>query len=1082
MLTADKIKFFNSMFLECSSDEIPAFAPNEIESLINKILSLFDKKNITKEEFLNSIHKIFQDEIKIYDSFFTFSDTPEKKAKRNMLQAWRDELFCALECKKNEKIILEDVNRVLYDTAQCLNFGIHPKAYRLICLSTIRESLDNKQWILHIDGLAFIDKNKKEKPSIEERYSFLKDNIAPIETDRDLEEHLNSESFPFTLHYDRIKTFISENNIFNSRKLSPIQKITFESIFLSSAQKVHLLINETFQNKSEDWIDLFPNISEKLKLTKNTSHIFEQVYAELFSKTEDLHEIAESARKQIENITSEKVPLTEIQTGLEGFFERASQIINEVGDKIDSGNNHFNELIENTIEHFPTAVQQVANNVIDSIYKPEPFFVVNPEIFKYLGLPIHSLNETDQHSLTVSLAKQLARLKADLMERVHEIPTLNELEYQIFKNSFEKELIAFSLNEKEVSKKEALENLNLHLSFALPFFLLKDILSKDLSDEGKVRVTELFTLLKQYTAKAWRQWSSKSPTVSEIEHLVRQAQNFSTYLSSDFQQKLNDLEEYIEISKPERSKNEKEIKEPYFQIETISHSDVEDKSNEEDLSECQNQDNDKIEEHSISEEIILQEINAIESYRTVTYLAMEDNVWKCAEFFINDESSSLKEEYVKQIVEIEQKKLKEIEEAQNKLEEDKLYKELENRDKELIQYRKGLWSTEKIKYVKLIDDEIKRLNKFSLFADDLITHLRVEAFEHLRAKLEESGTINNFYSLLTKFETNTFILYDDKKYGVLELLQTNRFGRHEFSENTLSNVFYKSLKEKVKAQQPALYEKAMTAHIADMNFRLNSEACPIVRRSFIQKIQEFMQKIVLIGRYAMDVNSKKDQEKFSEKIENNSQVPVTIQKEESIKEERLNLYDDKAVAAYLTKELNEFNKNQPNWFNDNRKTVPKKNKDMISAFKDFIGVEDTETQIAKKHQLLSSCTERKIKAIAKISKEIKKIDQKKYSENVNILLNFMKDLGIEWDFKNKPQFLPTLINDNVTVTSVSNERFGKPGDIPMKKDYYNLGTTKGTTFFSKPPLQNFVINLPKEVGEQFRTYHEDTMKVSNFLS
>ncbi len=106
------------MFLEYSLDEeTPAFSANEIEFLIIKIVSLFNKKNVTKKEFLNSIHEIFQDEIKNYDSFFAFNDTQAKKAKRNMLRAWQDEIFCALECKKNEKIILEDVNQVLYDTA-----------------------------------------------------------------------------------------------------------------------------------------------------------------------------------------------------------------------------------------------------------------------------------------------------------------------------------------------------------------------------------------------------------------------------------------------------------------------------------------------------------------------------------------------------------------------------------------------------------------------------------------------------------------------------------------------------------------------------------------------------------------------------------------------------------------------------------------------------------------------------------------------------------------------------------------------------------------------------------------------------
>lgn len=559
MLTTEQIKFFNSMFAECSLEDNSTFSVHELENLINNLVSCFDKKILTNKEIVNSINEIFHNEIKKHESFFGFNDTSENKAKRTILKAWQNEILSIIEGKKIESIALEDVNRVFYDAAQCLHFGIHPKTYRLICLSTIHDYLDNNQWMEHIDGLAYIDKNRKEKPTNDELYSFLKNNIAPIKTDDGLEEQLKCESLSFTLRYDRIKDFISRNNIFNGKKLTPLEKISFQSIFLSSEQKVNLLIQKAFPNQFEDWAELFPNISAKLKLKKASSHIFEEVYAGLFSETEDLHEIAKNVAKQIKDSTSNQVDISEVDTGLEVFFEKASQIISEVGDRIDRGNEVFEKLIDSAVEQFPSIVQPVASNVIDSIYKPEPFFVVNPGIIKLASLTMHSLDETHQHILTVKLAKQMIPLKAYFEKRINEISTLNRIEYEIFKTSFEKELTAFLGDEKERSKTEVLDNFNLHLSLALPFYLLEDSLTQNLSEDGKKRIADLSHLLKQSTAKVWKQWSSKNPTVSEIEYLLRQTQNFSTYLSSDFHQNLNDLEEYIKNSSAERVQNETEI-------------------------------------------------------------------------------------------------------------------------------------------------------------------------------------------------------------------------------------------------------------------------------------------------------------------------------------------------------------------------------------------------------------------------------------------------------------------------------------------------------------------------------------------
>jgi hypothetical protein len=485
------------MFSKMLNNPIPKLPVKEIDKLISDIAIPLKNGNLSHDQFAESINKIFQKKIEIFQKEIedntptvilgiAFNDTPEKKAKREMLkancdllQAWQNAILNAVEGKKekNSDVSLNDVNGVLYEAAYCLHMGINPKAYQFLCLSTIHQSLDNGQWIHSIDGLEYTDEAKKRtkaKPTSEELNLFLKEKVVLAKSDEEWEKQLSDKSLPFSMRYDRIKNFITESNLFNDKELSPFEKIAYASIHLSAAQNKDLKIAEVEELKKraedEEWIDSLPTLSDKLNLKKPTLYTFEKEYTELFSETKDLHKVAEKAAKKIEGLNPE-IQLPEVNTGLESFLDRLVQIkdeaaktideavvtvakaVDEAKDTVVKAMDEAKETVANAVDEAKDTVVKAGANVVDFVdsvnYEPKPFFTLNKEFIWNINLP--GLDQENSFLLTLSSVDNMANLGAYFKDKIKEISELPQPHYEKFKASFSKELE--DLSNKKISEK-----------------------------------------------------------------------------------------------------------------------------------------------------------------------------------------------------------------------------------------------------------------------------------------------------------------------------------------------------------------------------------------------------------------------------------------------------------------------------------------------------------------------------------------------------------------------------------------------------------------------------------------------------
>ncbi|HHT0606482.1 TPA: hypothetical protein ACTXW8_000182 [Legionella anisa] len=1158
------------MFSKLLNNPVPEFSQEEVQELINKIVALFSKGGLSQEAFVDSINEIFTAE-KRKLGFWEINDSPQEKAKRQTLQHWQNTILATVEGKKN--LSLNDVNNVVYEAAQAFIYGFNPQAYRLLCLSSIREALDNNRWMEFIDGLSYRDRTKgSKKPTSEEIESFLREKVAPLENDAEFEELLKDDSCPFFIDYSRVQSFISNADAFKDKQLSPLEKIAYCSIFTDAGLKVRAKLYQELPEKDEQWIEMLSFLQANLHIQKPQSSILTQVYSELFSEATNLREVAEHAGQKITDLTQVR-ELPEVNAGLEVFFERVAvqmrdvtidsiaQKIDETFDKIGQGVEDLNETINEGIDSLVEVVTEVPQKLeegigvvaekleevgveVGVINQPEPyesFFTQNIQYMWNYTLPIHVANPEDEQQqefiMTVDKAERMANLKAYFEGRIAEISQLEDNSYATFMEKFAEEIRGLSVSEtiKEGLSEESVdfENLKLYLRFALPFSLLKESLSENLDETGQRRVNELSSLIMESTSNVLKKWVPEQPSVKQIDYVLGEMQKASAYLSPGFQDELDHTIEtintrklYVEETEVELHNFEKELdeKEDYLdEMEEELHV-IEAELDEAEGEQFKGVSSDtlqvsggktlqeKREELNSSREQLATEREALATSREALAFARErleaekkqfevdrkeklteiedylstvvnEKGWEFTASLLKTDSATLHISYRQQINDETQRKLeeeqreivKELEEKQRKIAE-----EQENqRKQDARQQELAAWQPKKNACLRLIDKEIKRLDEFSLFANDEITQERIIAFNTLRKKVESTRNIGQLCLELKNFENSTipFIRENEtepRNRAVSDILKSDRFSsKAEISEDTKSNKFFQSLKK-----------RAMTDYVVQLRSKLREEPEPIARKTFIDKIQELMREIAQIRKKkapqleVVEEVLNPIQPQVVVEVENPVQsqvVEAPIKKEAAKKEKGPNLKDEKAVASHITRELRAFIQGNPEWFNDNRKVIPKKTVGVVSAMKDAFGVDQTEVEIIKRQQILGDCTERKINAIAKIIKEIKKLQEDKGSfatntphqreTKIGLLLGFMKDLGLEWELKeNKTKILPALVNDNVSVTGVRNRIFGNPEGV-MNPAFHTLGFQKKSTFFGEPALQTFVKELPEKVKE-----------------
>ncbi|HHM2298369.1 TPA: hypothetical protein ACRIDK_001294 [Legionella anisa] len=1144
---------------------IPEFSMKEIELLTNAMLAIFpeDNSNVSYDDFVNSINTIFQSEIAKHapttDPFFgrVVYDPPEREAKRKILQGWQDVILASVEGKKNSTISLNDVNGTFYDALKSLFLGVNPEAYRYLCLSTIREGLNNKEWMQIIDLHTSDPKHLPVTVASDvERSSFVIGQVARAKTDEELEQQLEKGSLSFWIRYGRSKKFI-EDNTFMNQNLRPLEKLAFESIFRFGELKVRNELEERFKTKMGAWTDISEKMMTALNYTKLQSQTFIQIYSELFSGSEDLNEIADIAAEKIKDLTKE-TQLPEVDTGLEGFFESVaaqmrevtveavtqkidetietvSKTMDETFDTVtkamDEANEAINEGIDTVIEVIAEAptqigkkVEEVRNEVVETINKPEPpyepFFTQDP---KYVwNYRVDVIDQEQTFLLASDQTERIANLKAYFEDRIEEISKLEDDSYTAFIAKFAEELRGLSISEtiKAGLSEESVdfENLNLHLRFALPFNLLKESLSEGLDAEGQRRVNELSSLIMESTANAFNKWASgeeelvsKQPSLSQIDYVLAQMQKASAYLSTAFQDKLDHTIETLNARQLYFDQTEEELND--LEEDLNNHENYLAQMEEELEAELDNTDeaNNKREQIDTDREAIAttretlpiarkqlederkqfnaeraQMLTEIEDYpSTVEYGAG----WEFTASLLHTDSGSLQMSYSEQTQDKAEEEQRKLVEEQRKLAEEQLAEEQlaeeqeKQRKQEARQQELAAWQPKKNACLRLIDKEIKRLDEFSLFANDEITQERIIAFNTLRKKVELTKNIGQLCLELKNFENSTipFIRENEtepRNRAISDILKSNRFSsKAEISEDTKSNKFFQSLKK-----------RAMTDYVAQLGKKLSEEQEPRARKTLLDKIQELLREIAQIGK------KKVPQLEVVEEVENPIQPQIVAEVENPVqsqvvevpqKKKGPNPKDEKAVASYLTQELRAFSAENPEWFNTNRQIIPKKTVGILSAAKDFIGVNSDELRIIKTNQLLGECTERKINAIAKIVKEIQKLKEDKgvfsthtphqREAKIALLERFMNNLG--WNPKQKPEFLPALIDDNVTVTGVRNKIFGDPTNKKesMMPAFTTLGFQKRSTFFGESALQTFVKKLPGEVKDPKPTEPKETM-------